>query len=433
MAALGKLADREGTRRAAGDLGAPERLVGPVAVALPLAELGVAALLLPASTAVAGALGGLTLLTAFTAALALAFARGRTPDCHCFGQLRSAPVSWKTFARNGLLAGLAVLAVAAGWNDPGPSAGPWAALLAPAGIAAWAVLRRRGAGEPAERPPEVGLSPGTAAPAFSLRDLHGETVSLDDLLVVGKPVLLLFGSPASRSCRELLSSVAEWQRYESYALTVALVSSGDEEATRKEAEEHALERVLLDPERTVRDAYRAGGTPSAVLVSSHGTIGSWLAPGREWIERLVERAAEDEEEPVPQWLDGLPIGEPMPSTALPDLRGAAVQLEELVRDETVFLFWRPGCRPCRGLYERVLAWEGQPPAEAPRLVVISLGSAEETASERFRSPILLDEELAASDAFRAGGAPMAVRVDGERRIASRIAVGADAVLSLLQA
>ena len=38
-----------------------------------------------------------------SAAIAIAMARGKAPDCHCFGQLHSAPAGWKTLARNGVL------------------------------------------------------------------------------------------------------------------------------------------------------------------------------------------------------------------------------------------------------------------------------------------------------------------------------------------
>src|SRR5687767_4187066 len=111
VAGATKLADRPGTRKAAVDFGAPERFAAPIAVLLPLAELAVAALLVFPSTAVAGAVGALALLALFTVAISASLLRGQAPDCHCFGQLHSAPASWKTLARNGVLAALAVVAL----------------------------------------------------------------------------------------------------------------------------------------------------------------------------------------------------------------------------------------------------------------------------------------------------------------------------------
>jgi hypothetical protein len=69
-------------------------LVAPLAVALPLAELLVACALLPLSTAVLGAAGALVLVLCFIVGIATSLARGRRPDCHCFGQLHSSPVGW---------------------------------------------------------------------------------------------------------------------------------------------------------------------------------------------------------------------------------------------------------------------------------------------------------------------------------------------------
>src|SRR3990172_9175852 len=103
-AASTKLADREGSRRAMTEFGVPGRFVGPLAVLLPLVELATAAALVPDPTARWGAGVSLALLLAFSAAIALNLGRGRAPDCHCFGRLHSAPVSWWTVGRNLLLA-----------------------------------------------------------------------------------------------------------------------------------------------------------------------------------------------------------------------------------------------------------------------------------------------------------------------------------------
>jgi uncharacterized membrane protein YphA (DoxX/SURF4 family) len=100
VAAVGKLADREGTRRALVDFGLPERLTEPGAIVLPFAELTVAAFLLVGPVAAWGAMGALVLLTFFSTGIAVSLARGRRPDCHCFGQLHSAPAGPSTLIRN---------------------------------------------------------------------------------------------------------------------------------------------------------------------------------------------------------------------------------------------------------------------------------------------------------------------------------------------
>ncbi len=148
VAALGKLRDGAGTRQAMRDFGAPAALAGTLALVLPALELTAAALLLIDATAVAGAVVSLVLLAVFSIAVARVLARGEAPDCHCFGQISSQPASWRTLARNAVLAALAVLVLVAGpdegWGAVSSGALPWllvavAALLV-LGVVAWALI-----------------------------------------------------------------------------------------------------------------------------------------------------------------------------------------------------------------------------------------------------------------------------------------------------
>ena len=96
LAGLAKLADRKGSRQAVADFGVPAVLAAPIGVLLPLAELVVGASLIPASTAWWGAVGALALLLLFVVGIGINLARGRKPECHCFGQLHSGPAGWST-------------------------------------------------------------------------------------------------------------------------------------------------------------------------------------------------------------------------------------------------------------------------------------------------------------------------------------------------
>src|ERR1700730_7205078 len=89
-----KLRDRQGSRSSLGDFGVPAALTGLAAVLLPLLELACAIALLSDRWAVPGAIGAIALLTLFIAGITANMARGRAPNCNCFGQLRSSPVSW---------------------------------------------------------------------------------------------------------------------------------------------------------------------------------------------------------------------------------------------------------------------------------------------------------------------------------------------------
>src|SRR5215204_1267511 len=136
VAGVAKLADRKGSRQAIIDFGLPAALGTPLGIFLPLAELGVAATLIPTATAWWGAVGALALLLLFVMGIAANLARGKKPDCHCFGQLHSAPAGWKTLLRNGVLAAVAAFIVWQGYKDAGPSAVSWIANLSTAQLAA---------------------------------------------------------------------------------------------------------------------------------------------------------------------------------------------------------------------------------------------------------------------------------------------------------
>src|SRR5580658_1040523 len=122
LAGAAKLADREGSSDALGNFGLPPNLAAPLGILLIAAELTVAAAL--ASSSVLswyGACGALALLVIFIVEITANLARGRQPDCRCFGQLHSAPVGWSTLARNGILAACAVWLIETGQTHLGSS------------------------------------------------------------------------------------------------------------------------------------------------------------------------------------------------------------------------------------------------------------------------------------------------------------------------
>jgi uncharacterized membrane protein YphA (DoxX/SURF4 family) len=126
VAALAKLLDLDGARQAVAAFGVPRPLVAPVAVVLPCAELAVAVALVVTPTAIAGAAGAIVLLGAFIVGIAGSLARGRPPDCQCFGRIHSEIVSRKSIVRDALLAAGAAVVVVEG---PGTSLGAWSSGL----------------------------------------------------------------------------------------------------------------------------------------------------------------------------------------------------------------------------------------------------------------------------------------------------------------
>lgn len=301
VAGAAKLADLRGSQAALRGFAVPRVLAGILGVLLPLAELAIAGALVPGATARPAALAASALLLAFTAAIGVALVRGRKPDCHCFGQLHSAPAGWTTLARNAVLAGLAIVIV----SQPTSSAGALelavfavVAIVAGHAVLSYKLLCRHGqalqriaeleAGVPEPQTLEV----GTAAPGFALPAVGGGEVSLDGLLGRSRPALLVFSDPGCGPCHALLPDLTRWQHEHREQLMVALVSRGDENENAALAEEHELETVLVQEDREIADLYGADATPSAVLVGVDGRIAAPLQYGHDGVQAVLVRALE---------------------------------------------------------------------------------------------------------------------------------------------
>jgi methylamine dehydrogenase accessory protein MauD len=269
-------------------------------------------------------LGALGLLVGFVVAIVVNLARGRHPNCQCFGQVHVAPVGRSTLIRNLVLAAIAGYVVWQGWLDVGASVNAWQfglSVMETAGLVvvllalqSWVglnLMRQQGrlllriealekrldsgaspstAREPQAAGPVLGLPVGELAPEFRLPDLEGETRTLADLRAEGKPVMLLFSDPSCGPCTALLPQIGEWQDQYADRLSVVLVSAGTREESVKKSAAHGIGQVLVQEHGEVAEAYRYAGTPSAVLISSSGRIASPIAVGADAIHSLVRRA-----------------------------------------------------------------------------------------------------------------------------------------------
>jgi len=495
LAGVAKLSDLKGSRQAIIDFGVPSAIAAPLGLVLPLAELSVAATLLAASTAWWGALGALALLSVFVGGITYNLARGRKPECHCFGQLHSAPAGWKTLARNGVLAAIAGFVLWAGYEGgAAPSALSWVGALSTAQLLAllvgvlvlallagqwWflvhllqqngrllvrleaveatlaeggSVLATSQNGTPVRQEAE-GLPVGSEAPDFSLSGLYGETFTLEALRTPGKPVMMLFTDPGCGPCNAMLPEVGRWQEEHREKLTLALVSRGEMEENKTKAQEHALKNVVLQKDWEVSESYEIRGTPSAVLVSADGKLASPVAGGDEGIRGLLsyavgERAQLPMQPHQPQ-TQGQPcpncgkvhaaaptvaaaqkVGEEAPEVKLPNLQGSTVELANFRGEETLVLFWNPGCGFCQQMLSDLREWEQNSPEDAPKLLVVSAGTEEANREQGLSSTVVLDQNFAVGRAFGASGTPSAVLVDAQGKVASDIAVGSPAVLEL---
>ncbi|MGA9773209.1 MAG: MauE/DoxX family redox-associated membrane protein [Blastocatellia bacterium] len=487
IAGIAKAADKAGSRRAIIDFGVPKRLATLVAWCLPLAEILVAVALIPQSTAWWGACGALALLLSFTIGIGVSLARGQAPDCRCFGQIHSEPVSRVTFGRNLLLVAVAGFVIVRGKDDPGFSALDWlndlktgeviTLILAIfiSGLLVWicvllsrllkqqaeiigdiesirAVLSEDGEVLPVEHKeatlPQEGLPVGAMAPKFTLATTGGDKMSLDDLLEPGKFVLLLFAGPNCWGCKVLLPMVRAWERDYSDRLTICILSNGNLDESQDKMTRYEVSYLLMDERSKVADEYQAKWTPAAVLIHPDGRIASQNTYGddpiREWFRDLIAsgqlslgsangKSASGQIPQISTRYSVRNIGEPAPKFSLPDLSGRVVDVADLFGSPMLLIFWHPLCEFCAAMLDDLKVWEASPPAGSPKLVLIASGEVEDTKTlnEDFKSLTLLDPAFEIGPLFGTKYTPSAILIDGEGRVASSLAIGDPNVRALV--
>jgi methylamine dehydrogenase accessory protein MauD len=350
LAGVTKFVDRRGSTKALNGFGLPPGLAQPLSLLLPAAEIVVAVALVPVAFAWYGACGALALLSIFAIGISVTLARGRRPDCRCFGQLHSAPVGWATLVRNGILAAPAAWLVSRGRLQAGPSL--WAhfamaggverrVFIVAACVACFLLFRALRGGEQAEAesmtiesqhapardseqplpqrpapgrtpaarisvntapvrklqqrgpapqrmlPTEIGLPIGTRAPEFALPGITGQKRSLGSLLEEGKTIFLVFSSPYCESCQALSPSISRWMREYKELLNIVVVTRGTARENLAKLKDFEISQVLLQQDFEVAEAYDCVSTPAAVLIGADGLIRSGLAVGRPAIEQLI--------------------------------------------------------------------------------------------------------------------------------------------------
>lgn len=468
VAGVAKLFDRAGGEKAITDFGVPRTLAKPLSVLLPLAEIAIAVLLLPLATAWFGAISAFLLLLAFVVGVSYNFARGNTPDCHCFGQIHSEPVGWSTLIRNSVLAFAAAVVVIAGRETAGASAFAWLDDLSvgekmnlvfgvlTVGLLAFVAFKlktigaqqivlqrhlelleigeRTGASEREEAaPPAAGFPIGAVLPTFSLPAINGKQFSSRDLVQTNKPALLFFVGANCQPCAALLPEIENWRKEFSEKINFVFFSSG---AAKENSEKFGADKiVLLQKEREIMELFGVKWTPTVLLVNSNGTIGSRLATGDRAIRQLVQTIKPNlSNGHVPDSFfvqrDNSKIGETAPEFALPNLDGETIRLEDLRGRKTLLVFWSTGCGYCQMMLPDLKKWERET-NRAADLIVISGGEIENNRKQEFKSPVLLQKAGEAQKLFGVNGTPSAVLIDENGKIASEIAVGADEVFALV--
>ena len=167
--------------------------------------------------------------------------------------------------------------------------------------------------------------------------------------------------------------------------------------------------------------------------------------------------------------EGLPVGREAPAFELPDLLGERKSLAQFRGQPLLLIFFNPACGFCRDLAPKLAARfgvrrqaerdaaldsqagtlapiqsavtagalqnESDPSADrVPLLLIISTGDAEKNrqffSEHQVGCPVLLQKESEVATAYQARGTPMGYLVSAEGKIASAVAVGAEALLAL---
>lgn len=486
LAGLMKARDRKAAAQTLESFGVPAQLAPALGILLPLAELGTALALCWSPTAWYGAAAALSLLLVFTVAVVWNLAHGRKPACNCFGQISPKPISKLALLRNLVFATCASVLLVGGRQEMGPGissliaqvhAQPWLALLLLLTVLVAACLlllvqlmqqhgrilvrldaleanRTSEAGAPDAVQPNIAFAPGppmwSDAPAFELMSLAASKTSLSALLSTKQDLVLIFMNPHCGPCASLLEDIPRWMGLNAAGFSCAVLSEGSPEDIAAKYGALDAARVLILPDRDVATLYHAWGTPSAILVTADGKIGSRVAQGADSIRALLNSLEQGSLLPaaymaptqppvpmptqvaVPPLPGALAIGDPLPSIDLPAVDQSRISLEQFKGRPLLLLFWNPACGFCKQMLHRLCAWEIAAADRSLQLLLISTGKHEEHHHMHLQAPIALDEHSTVAGLLGAGGTPSAIVIDSSGRVASGLAAGADAIFSMAQ-
>jgi peroxiredoxin len=145
---------------------------------------------------------------------------------------------------------------------------------------------------------------------------------------------------------------------------------------------------------------------------------------------------------------GLPLGSAAPAFELPDLVGGRQSLAQFHGQPVLLVFFNPECGFCREMMPKLAALPphpvplpvgrgegGRSPGEGlPFLLILSTGDAGKNrqffAEHKVACPVLLQNDGEVAKTYQVNGTPAGYLVSAEGKVASELAVGAEALLKL---
>jgi peroxiredoxin len=130
----------------------------------------------------------------------------------------------------------------------------------------------------------------------------------------------------------------------------------------------------------------------------------------------------------------LPVGAPAPDFQLASLAGGLKKLADWRGRRVLLIFFNPRCGFCSRMAPELAALPVEPAGGRPLPLVVTTGSVDENRQlveeHALRCPVLLQEGGEVASDYHAAGTPMGYLLDEQGRIASELAVGAEALLAL---
>jgi len=469
LAGVAKFIDLKGSEKAFQDFGVPKSLAMPGAVALSVAEIAIAALLLFVETSWFGAVAALALLLLFIGQMIYQLARGNAPDCHCFGQLHSEPVSPISILRNVLFAvpaGYLVFSGRAGqgvgFSDPRLDVMQllFGVTIVSLLMAAIFYLRTISAkqdnilkqievmelvardGGSVEREelshPHEGLPIGAVVPDLTMQDLTGANVSLADVRADGLPVLFMFVSSTCSPCKSLVPEFEQWQQELKGKVRFVFVSSGKLSDNADKFGDELSKHLIVEETRAFADLMKAKWTPTAILMDANGRVASHASAGDTAIRTLVEHIkSEDLSREFAHFTNGhnhagtSKVGEPVPEFSLPDITGTEITSEYFRDRKTLVAFWSLDCGYCDRMIDELREWDRTKGMDEPGLLVFSDGDVKANAELSLASPVIVEDGNDTATKLGMFGTPSAVLVNENGVIVSETALGASDIWALI--
>jgi methylamine dehydrogenase accessory protein MauD len=130
---------------------------------------------------------------------------------------------------------------------------------------------------------------------------------------------------------------------------------------------------------------------------------------------------------------GLPVGTEAPAFELPSLDGSALRLGDLRGKNALLIFFDPACGFCKKMAPQLAELDGGK-SQDPVPVLISAGAPEDTrkllAEHKVDVKVGFQQKREIAELYKTTGTPTGYLVDEQGRIASELAVGAQALLQL---